>query len=394
MDLIMADSHSIGRNYAMLHCALVAAAIHAFCGKCMLKVVIKKVFTMAQSGLTVAVLGATGLVGSNILAILAERQFPIGTLKCLASEKSVGQPITVGAYRCQVELACPEAFDGVDIVLASAGGAISAQLVPEAVKRGAVVVDNTSHFRMEPTVPLVVAGVNDDDIAQHQGIIANPNCSTAQLMPVLKALDAAFGLKRVIVSTYQSVSGAGKKGLDGLSASVEEASQGGATTIAPFQRPMGYNLIPHIDVFVTEGPLAGYTKEEAKLILETQKILHRPDLPVTATAVRVPVQVGHSESVTIDTVKPITPEAAIAVLQALPPDLVVVGDAPQHYHTPRETAGTDPVYVSRIRQDSSNPGYGLNMWVVADNLRIGAALNAVRIAEQVAKRLTQATVGV
>ena len=346
---------------------------------------------MAQPGLTIAVLGATGLVGSNILAILAERQFPIGQLKCLASSKSVGQPITVGPYRCTVELACAEAFEGVDIVLASAGGAISAQLVPEAVKRGAVVIDNTSYFRMNPDVPLVVAGVNDEDIDRHRGIIANPNCSTAQLMPVLKALDEAFGLKRVIVSTYQSVSGAGKKGLDGLSASVEEASSGGASTIAPFQRPMGYNLIPHIDVFLTEGPLAGYTKEEAKLIQETQKILHRPDLLVTATAVRVPVQVGHSEAVTIDTQKPITPEAATAVLQQLPPDLVVVGETPEAYHTPRETAGTDPVYVSRIRQDSSNPEYGLNFWVVADNLRIGAALNAVRIAEGVAKRLNTVT---
>jgi aspartate-semialdehyde dehydrogenase len=346
---------------------------------------------MAQPGLTVAVLGATGLVGSNILAILAERQFPLGRLKCLASPKSVGQPITVGPYRCTVELACPDAFDGVDIVLASAGGAISAQLVPEAVKRGAVVIDNTSHFRMHDTVPLVVAGVNDADIDQHHGIIANPNCSTAQLMPVLKALDDAFGLKRVIVSTYQSVSGAGKNGLDGLSASIEEASTGGASTITPFQRPMAYNLIPHIDVFVTEGPLAGYTREEAKLIQETQKILHRPDLPVTATAVRVPVQVGHSEAVTIETHQPITPGAATAVLRQLPPELVVVADTDAGYHTPRETAGTDPVYVSRIRPDSSNPQYGLNFWVVADNLRIGAALNAVRIAEGVAQRLMTVT---
>jgi aspartate-semialdehyde dehydrogenase len=338
----------------------------------------------SSSALTVAVLGATGLVGSQILAIMAERNFPLTHLKCLASEGSVGKPIRVGPYNCTVELACPEAFEGVDIVLASAGGSVSAALVPEAVKRGAVVVDNTSHFRMHPDVPLVVAGVNDNDIHQHKGIIANPNCSTAQLMPVLKALDDAFGLTRVIVSTYQSVSGAGKKGLDALSQSIEQANQGESAILPPFQRAIGYNLIPHIDVFVTEGPLSGYTKEEAKLILETQKILHRPDLKVTATAVRVPVQVGHSESVTIETERPITPEAAIKVLNALPKDLVVVGEANEQYHTPLETAGSDPVYVSRIRQDNSNPGHGLNMWVVADNLRIGAALNAVRIAEQVA----------
>jgi aspartate-semialdehyde dehydrogenase len=341
----------------------------------------------ALSPLTVAVLGATGLVGSQILAIMAERQFPLTKLKCLASEKSVGKTIAVGPYRAIAELACPEAFEGVDIVLASAGGAISAQLVPEAVKRGAVVVDNTSHFRMDPNVPLVVAGVNDADIAQHKGIIANPNCSTAQLMPVLAALDEVFGLTRVIVSTYQSVSGAGKNGLDGLAASVAEAEQGLATTLPPFQRPMAYNLIPHIDTFIEDGPLAGYTKEEAKLIEETKKILHRPDLAVTATAVRVPVQVGHSEAVTIETRKPITPAAALAVLQALPPQLVQVALQANGYHTPRETAGTDPVYISRLRPDSSNPTHGLNMWVVADNLRIGAALNAVRIAEQVAQHL-------
>jgi aspartate-semialdehyde dehydrogenase len=327
----------------------------------------------------VAVLGATGLVGSQLLSILEERNFPIASLKVLASEKSVGQTIQFKGQPVPVTLACPEAFDGVDLVLASAGASVSQRLVPEAVKRGAVVVDNTSFFRMEPHVPLVVAGVNDDALRAHQGIIANPNCSTAQLMPVLKTLHQLGGLNRVIVSTYQSVSGAGKKGMDGLNASLQQNGQ----TVPPFQRPIGYNLIPHIDTFLEEGDLAGYTKEEAKLIRETRKILDLPHLAVTATAVRVPVMVGHSEAVTVGFDRPVSVQAAIEAL-AQTPD-VVVADRPDGYHTPLETAGTDPVYVSRIRPDSSNPSHGLNLWVVADNLRIGAALNAVRIAESLVR---------
>lgn len=328
----------------------------------------------------VAVLGATGLVGQGIVQLLVEREFPFSSLKLLASEYSAGKEVRVKNTIHQIELAEPDAFNGVDLVLASAGGSVSATLVPEAIKRGAVVIDNSSHYRMEQQVPLVVGGVNDSDLTEHQGVIANPNCSTAQLMPVLKALHQAAGLKRVIISTYQSVSGAGKSGMDGLLTSLRQGmNRIEPDTIPPFQRPIGMNLIPHIDVFVDDPDAMDYTKEEVKLIRETRKILNLPELPITATAVRVPVMVGHSESVTVDLERPLSPEEAADLLR-LTPD-VVVADSRENYFTPLETAGTDPVYVSRIRRDTSNPSYGLNLWVVSDNLRIGAALNAVRLAE-------------
>lgn len=344
---------------------------------------------------TVAILGATGLVGSLLIHLLEERRFPVKALKPLASERSAGGTVSFQGQSVKVQLATPEAFEGVDIVLASAGGSISAKLAPEAVKRGAVVIDNTSHFRLHPDVPLVVAGVNDEDLVRHQGIVANPNCSTAQLMPVLKALHQAAGLRRVIISTYQSVSGAGKEGVDDL-LSETEANLGDATQPMPnvlppstferktFKRPIAFNLIPQIDVFATEGDEAGYTKEELKLVKETRKILHLPQLPITATAVRVPVLVGHSEAVTVDLDRSLSVAEACQLLAAAPD--VVVAQQPEAFHTPRETAGTDPVYVSRVRKDTSNPETGLNLWVVSDNLRIGAALNAVRLAEQLHQR--------
>lgn len=340
---------------------------------------------------TVAVLGATGLVGSMLIELLEQRQFPCVRLVPLASERSLGGTVCFRGENVPVQLAEPEAFNGVDLVLASAGGSVSEALVPEAVKRGAVVVDNTSFFRMRPDVPLVVAGVNDADLDSHTGIIANPNCSTAQLMPVLKALHEAAGLVRVIVSTYQSVSGAGKEGLgdliDQTQADIPDISGEFRNQLAAqsnyhtgvFQRPIGFNLIPQIDKFGQDD----YTLEELKLINETKKILHLPDLRITATAIRVPVLVGHSESVTVELARPLSPQEAAEVLSRVP-DVVVAGSR-EDYHTPRETAGTDPVYVSRIRRDTSNPETGLNLWVVADNLRIGAALNAVRIAERLAK---------
>ncbi len=339
-----------------------------------------------MSEYTVAVLGATGLVGQRLIDILEERNFPVKTLKPLASKRSVGSTVKFHGQDVPVEEALPEAFEGVDIVLASAGGAISEKLAPEAVKRGAVVIDNTSHFRLHSDVPLVVAGVNDDALKNHQGIIANPNCSTAQLMQGLKDRHEAAGLTRVIVSTYQSVSGAGKEAMDELKDCTSHALS--QPDCAPsrndiFTRPIGFNLIPHIDSFVTEGDEEGYTKEETKLINETKKILALPDLPVTATAVRVPVMVGHSEAVTVEFAKPLSPKEASAVLASTPD--VVVSQELTDYPTPADAAGKDPVYVGRIRKDTSNPETGLNLWVVADNLRIGAALNAVRIAEALVK---------
>lgn len=350
---------------------------------------------MTSQGYTVAVLGATGLVGSHLIQILEERQFPVKKLKPLASKKSAGSLIRFMGQEVTVEEACPDAFEGVDIVLASAGGAISKALVPEAVKRGCVVIDNTSCFRMTEGVPLVVAGVNDSDIQHHQGIIANPNCSTAQLMPVLKALDDAFGLDRVIVSTYQSVSGAGKNGMDELLETTRtvlsqidgpktgERETAKVSENKTFSRPIAFNLVAQIDSFIEGGVEDGYTKEETKVIHESRKILHRPDLKVTCTAVRVPVMIGHSEAVTVECKKPVSPEEAMAVLEKTA-DVVVCRD-PKNFPTPVEATGKDPVYVGRIRRDTSNPEHGLNLWVIADNLRIGAALNAVRLAEVVVK---------
>jgi aspartate-semialdehyde dehydrogenase len=337
-----------------------------------------------DKGYQVAVLGATGLVGSKIVHLLEERAFPMSSLRPLASARSVGGSVLCQGQSWPVQEATERAFEGIDLVLASAGASISQQLVPAAIKAGAVVVDNTSYFRLMPDVPLVVAGVNDDDLRQHQGIIANPNCSTAQLMPVLHALRKLSPIQRVVISTYQSVSGAGKKGLDELLASTEEAldrEDQRATHHHVFQRPIAFNLVPQIDKFITEpGETYGYTKEEAKLMLETRKILHLPHLRISATAVRVPVMVGHSEAVHVSFSEPVSPEAAVAALQAVPE--VVVTDDMAQFATPLEVAGLDPVYVSRIRRDAANPETGLCFWVVADNLRIGAALNAVRIAEK------------
>jgi len=348
--------------------------------------------TAQQTGYTVAILGATGLVGTHLMHILEERQFPVKTLKPLASKRTAGTTVQFKGQDILVEEATPDAFEGVDIVLSSAGGAVSQELVPEAVKRGCVVIDNTSCFRLTEDVPLVVAGVNDDDIQHHQGIIANPNCSTSQLMPVFKALDDAFGIERVIVSTYQSVSGAGKEGMDELIATAKailsKVDGSGELSSAPenkvFARPIAFNLVAQIDQFVEGGVEDGYTKEETKVIHESRKILHRPDLKVTATAIRVPVLVGHSESVTLEFKQPVSPEEAMAVLEKTPD--VVLCRAPQNFPTPVEATGKDPVYVGRVRRDTSNPEKGLNMWVVADNLRIGAALNTVRLAEVVVNK--------
>ncbi|MCA9788561.1 MAG: aspartate-semialdehyde dehydrogenase [Cyanobacteria bacterium HKST-UBA05] len=346
---------------------------------------------MSQSATqpVVAVLGATGLVGQKLIALLEKRRFPLSRLKPLASQRTAGQQIPFAGQSVEVEEACPEAFEGVDLVLASAGGAISQALVHQAVARGAVVVDNTSCFRMHPDVPLVVAGVNNEALDAHNGVIANPNCSTAQLMPVLKALmPLGGGLQRVVVSTYQSVSGAGKEAIDELrqksKLAVDCAPGEYPTGYACFARPMAFNLIPHIDVFMEEAPYQGYTKEEWKLIVETRKILDLPQLPITATAVRVPVMVGHSESVTVDFNQPVSLDAVTAALRAA--DDVVLSDGLTDYPTPLETEGTDPVYVGRLRRDASNPEAGVSMWVVADNLMIGAALNAVRLAEALVAR--------
>ena len=328
--------------------------------------------------ITVAILGATGRVGQELLKVLDQRKFPIKELRLLASSRSKDATIEFQGKKYPVQEPSPEAFKGVDVVLASAGADIALKYAPMAVEQGAVVIDNSNAFRMDKDVPLVIPEVNGHALKDHKGIIANPNCSTSQLVPVLKPLHEAAGLKRVIISTYQSVSGAGKEAMDELEQQTRDMINGKDAKPAVFQRQIAFNLIPHIDSFLENG----YTKEEMKMVNETRKILELPNLPVTATCVRVPVLIGHSESVTVDLERPLSPAQAREVLSNSP--IIEIWDAPEsgRYPTPIDCAGEDPVYVGRIRPDTSSDT-GLNLWIVADNLRIGAALNAVRIAEYI-----------
>lgn len=333
--------------------------------------------------INLAILGATGNVGRKFLEVLEERDFPVNNLSLLASEKSVGKKLKFKGKEYTVELARKDSFKDIDLVLASAGAKVSKELVPYAVKAGVVVVDNSSAFRMEKDVPLVVSGVNDKDLKNHKGIIANPNCTTAQLMPPLKALHSLAGLKRVIVSTYQSASGAGKTAVDELTEQTKEylkSVEVGSPRLyqaKAINRKFAFNVVPHIDVFLEDG----YTKEEVKVINETRKILGLPNLRITCTAARVPVYIGHSESVNVELEKSVTRDQIINAFKHCMPLIEVIDDpANSKYPMAIDIVGKDPVYVGRIREDRSNPNTW-NMWVVADNLRVGAALNAVRIAE-------------
>jgi aspartate-semialdehyde dehydrogenase len=329
--------------------------------------------------LTVAVVGATGLVGRTMIDILAEREFPLAELRPLAS-RSDGRTVEYGGRSWPVEATTPDAFEGVDIAIFSAGGGTSKVFAPEAAARGAVVVDNSSQWRMEPGVPLVVAGVNDDDAAEHEGIIANPNCSTMQLMPLFKALRDAAGLERVIVDTYQAVSGSGNKAVVELEEQVRAHVAGEELVPSVYPHQIAFNVLPHIDVFLDNG----YTKEEWKVVIETRKILHLPELAVSCTAVRVPVITSHSEAVHVELKGRMTPDEARELFAGVPG--VIVRDDPARavYPLAIEGAGRDEVYVGRIRADASlPPGKGLAFWVVSDNLRKGAATNAVEIAEVV-----------
>ena len=338
-----------------------------------------------------AILGATGNVGRKFLEVLEKRDFQFNTLKLLSSKKSAGTKIKFKGKEYTVEVATKDSFNNIDLVLASAGGVISKELVPHAVKAGAVVVDNSSAYRMDPEVPLVVAGVNNDDLKKHKGIIANPNCTTAQLVVPLKALHSLAGLKRVVVSTYQSVSGAGKAAMDELTEQSKEhlSNVRADLRVCPYEakspnRKFAFNVIPHIDVF-SEG---GYTKEEIKVINESRKILGLPNLRITCTAVRVPVYIGHSESVNVELEKQISRDDIVRTLHATPNIEVIDDPSNSQYPMAIDIAGKDPVYVGRIREDESNPNT-FNLWVVADNLLIGAALNTVRIAEVLLKEELQ-----
>ncbi len=333
--------------------------------------------------LTVAIVGATGAVGTKMKEQLLKRNFPIKHIKFLASARSAGTEIEFGGKIYTIEEATPEAFEGVDVALFSAGGSVSAKLAPEAAKRGAVVIDNTSHFRMDPTVPLVVPEVNREDLAKHNGIIANPNCSTIQMVVALQPIREQFGLTNVIVSTYQAVSGSGVSAIEELRAQSAEwdAGKNVEANILPAKSdkkhyPIARNVIPQIDVFTENG----FTYEEMKMINETKKIMHMPDLPVAATCVRVPVISGHSESVYIEVEKEVSVQEIFDVLRNAPGIVLQDDISTQDYPMPLFVEGEDPVYVGRIRQDLSNKK-GFHLWVVSDNLLKGAALNSIQIAE-------------
>src|SRR6187397_798056 len=331
-----------------------------------------------RSPLTVAVVGATGVVGRTMIQVLNEREFPVGELRLLASGRSAGRTIAIDGQSHQIDEAVGEAFDGVDIALFSAGADISRELAPQAAARGATVIDNSSAWRMEPTIPLVVSQVNPEDLEGHPGIIANPNCSTMQLAPVLMALRDTVGIERVVVDTYQSVSGTGADALAELEGQVRAHVAGEAPVASVYPHPIAFNALPEIDVFLDNG----YTKEEWKVVTESRKILHLPDLRMSCTAVRIPVFVAHSEAVHVETREPITPERARELFAAVPG--VVVQDDPSTSTYPLATtaAGSDEVFVGRVRQDPSiEGGRGLAFWVVSDNLRKGAATNAVELAE-------------
>jgi aspartate-semialdehyde dehydrogenase len=338
---------------------------------------------MTTKPLTVAVVGATGLVGGTMIRTLLERGFPIGGLRLMASERSAGQTVDVDGTTHTVIEATPGAFQGVDIALFSAGGETSRVLAPEAAARGATVIDNSSAWRMDPVVPLVVSQVNPDDLQGHEGIIANPNCSTMQLAPALMALRDAVGLERVVVDTYQAVSGTGGKAIRELREQIRAHVDEQPLQARVYPHQIAFNALPQVDVFLDNG----YTKEEWKVVTESRKILHLPDLRLSCTAVRVPVFVAHSEAVHIETRDPITPERARTLFAAVPG--VVVQDDPTTSTYPLATtaAGSDEIYVGRVRQDPSIPdGRGLALWVVSDNLRKGAATNAVQLAEILVER--------
>ncbi len=324
----------------------------------------------------VAVVGATGLVGQTFLKVLKERKFPVENLYLYASARSAGKIINWnGKDYTVIELKDENIREDIDIALFSAGGGTSLEFAPKFRDKGAVVVDNSSAWRMYPEIPLVVPEANPEALAEHNGIIANPNCSTIQVMPVLKVLQENYGLKRVIYSTYQAVAGSGQKGLDDLDANL----RGEASKNYPHQ--IAFNALPHIDVFLENG----YTKEEVKMIEETRKILSLPDLKVTATCVRVPVRMGHAVSVNVELEKSFELDDVIRKFEEKEGVIVQNNGKNNEYPMPITAADTDEVYVGRIRRDETVEN-GLNLWVVADNIRKGAATNTIQIAETLIKR--------
>ena len=322
----------------------------------------------------VAIAGATGVVGTEMLSVLESSKLPISEVVLLASKDSVGEIYKFRDQECEVQELCADSFKGTSIALFATSAELSAKYVPVAIESGAWAIDNSSHFRMDPAVPLVVPEVNASQISTKQRLIANPNCSTIQLVPVLKVIHEVAGLKRVVVSSYQSVSGAGKVAMDELWNQTLSIFNQRELQFEAFRHQIAFNCIPQIDVVMDNG----YTKEEFKVINESRKILGLPDLRITATAVRVPVFVGHAESVNVETERELSPDSFCDLLNKC--EWAEAYPDSAEYPMQLDVAQTDTIHVGRVRSDESVP-HGLNMWIVADNVRKGAALNAVQIAE-------------
>ena len=329
----------------------------------------------------VAIVGATGLVGQEFIRILEQRNFPMSSVRLLASNRSAGRKLFVRHEEIEVEETVPESFENIDIALFSAGGDTSRHFSPMAARAGAVVVDNSSAFRMDPGVPLVVPEVNPEDIKWHRGIIANPNCSTIQMVVALYPLHKVNPIKRVIVDTYQAVSGTGSVAVEELTTQTKQVLEGQEVVSSVYPHQIAFNVLPEIDVFLDNA----YTKEEWKMVEETRKIMHANEIAISATCVRVPVFTGHSEAVNIEFSRPMSPDEARQILARAPGVKVLDDTTVSLYPHAWLAAGTDEVYVGRIRQDASHPS-GLAMWVVSDNLRKGAALNTIQIAEEMTRR--------
>jgi aspartate-semialdehyde dehydrogenase len=328
----------------------------------------------------VAVVGATGAVGREMVEILEERKFPVKELRLLASERSAGEEVSFHGREVAVGELTEASLAGIDIALFSAGADVSRRFAPVAVQKGAVVIDNSSAFRMEPAVPLVVPEVNPEALQRHRGLIANPNCSTIQMVVALKPLHDAAQIRRIVVTTFQSVSGTGKEAMDELLEQTRALLSFQPVEEKVYPHQIAFNCLPHIDDFESDG----YSKEELKMVNETRKIFGDQTIRITATTVRVPVFRGHSESINIETERPLSANDARALLAAAPGVVVMDDPARAVYPLPLEAVGHDAVYVGRVREDRTVE-HGLNLWVVSDNLRKGAALNAIQIAEELIK---------
>ena len=329
----------------------------------------------------VAIVGATGMVGQEFIKVLEQRQFPINSVRLLASDRSAGRKLFVNHEQMEVQETAPQSFKNIDIALFSAGADVSHYFAPIAVRAGALVIDNSAAFRLEPNVPLVIPEVNAEDANGHNGIIANPNCSTIQMVTALNPLHKLNPIKRIVVDTYQSVSGTGSPAVEELSTQSKLVLEGKTAIPHVYPHQIAFNLLPEIDVFLDNG----YSKEEWKMMQETRKIMHSPDIAISATCVRVPIYIGHAEAVHVEFPRRISPDEVRSILAESPGVRVLDDPEVSLYPQPWSVAGQDDVFVGRIREDLSHP-QGIAMWIVADNIRKGAALNAVQIAEMMMKR--------